>query len=91
MIWTGQNETMKASSCCLVGIESLLQMVSFLACIIGILATRDGFSYFRSRVGWINIWGGGGGEGGGGGGGGGAAACFDRGLVATSRKAKENV
>ena len=44
---------------------------------------RDGFSYFRSGGGggwwWINIWGGA------------AAACFGRGLVATSRKAKENV
>ena len=40
---------------------------------------RDGFSYFRSGGGWINIWGGG------------AAACFGRGVVATPGKAKEKV
>ena len=49
---------------------------------VGLQLPRNGFSYFRSGGG-INIWGGGGG--------GGAAACFGRGLVATSRKAKENV
>ena len=40
--------------------------------------SRDGFSYFRSGVGWITIWGG-------------AAACFGRGVVATPGKAKEKV
>ena len=39
MIWAKQHGTLRASSCCLVGIECLLKMVNFLACIIGILAT----------------------------------------------------
>ena len=47
-----------------------------------VLHSRDGFSYFRSGGGGVvdEISGRGG-----------AAACFDRGLVATCRNAKENV
>jgi hypothetical protein len=54
MIWARQHGTLKASSCCLVGIECLLYMVNFLASIARILAmetSRLARIVYQNRIG----------------------------------------